>query len=306
MSALTVTLGADITSMKRSLGGAMGYLSSFAKRISGVFSLKGAITGALAGGGAAALATKLNAAGEAGNTANARIRSVATSMGLFGEEAGAVAQRLTELAEKTELQTGVDRNAIKLTQAKLLTFRELAKTAAAVGGNFDRATSAAVDLAAAGFGSAEQNATQLGKALNNPIKGITALARAGVTFTEQEKDKIRQLVETNRMLETEGLRQGFAGIIADIRQSIPKPKERDIKAGLVPPDEDADAPAETTVQRMAPIVTSLGKVGGGGYSTGALDAQRENNRLTGETNRLLVDLNRRVEKLGGTGQAAFG
>jgi hypothetical protein len=37
-----------------------------------------------------------------------------------------------------------------------------------------------------------------------------------------------------------------------------------------------------------------------------LDAQRENNRLTGETNRLLVDLNRRVEKLGGPGQAAFG
>jgi hypothetical protein len=41
MSALTVTLGADITGMKRSLGGAMGIVSSFAKRISGAFSLKG-------------------------------------------------------------------------------------------------------------------------------------------------------------------------------------------------------------------------------------------------------------------------
>jgi len=75
MSALTVTLGADITSMKRSLGGAMGLMFGFAKRISGLFSLKGGIVGALAGGSTSALATKLNAAGEAGNTANARIQS---------------------------------------------------------------------------------------------------------------------------------------------------------------------------------------------------------------------------------------
>jgi hypothetical protein len=59
--------------------------------------------------------------------------------------------------------------------------------------------------------------------------------------------------------------------------------------------------------RMDPIVTSLGKVGGGGYSSGTLDAQRENNRLTGETNRLLTDMSRKIEKLGGSGGlAAFG
>jgi hypothetical protein len=40
-------------------------------------------------------------------------------------------------------------------QAKLLTFRELAQSANEVGGEFDRATKAAIDLAAAGFGSAE-------------------------------------------------------------------------------------------------------------------------------------------------------
>jgi hypothetical protein len=68
----------------------------------------------------------------------------------------------------------------------------------------------------------------------------------------------------------------------------------------------APSAAEPSTATLAPIVTSLGKVGGGGYSSGALDAQRENNRLTGETNRLLNDLNRRVDKLGGGGQAAFG
>jgi hypothetical protein len=47
-------------------------------------------------------------------------------------------------------------------------------------------------------------------------------------------------------------------------------------------------------------------VGGGGYQPGLLDAQRENNRLTGETNRLLGDISRRMDRTIGTPQAAFG
>ena len=57
---------------------------------------------------------------------------------------------------------------------------------------------------------------------------------------------------------------------------------------------------------LAPIVTSLGKVGGGGYSSGTLDAQRENNRLTSETNRILTDMGLKIGRLGGNAQAAFG
>jgi hypothetical protein len=69
----------------------------------------------------------------------------------------------------------------------------------------DRATLAAIDLAAAGFGSAETNAVQLGKALQDPIKGITALARSGVTFTEQEKEKIKALVASGKLLKAQNL-----------------------------------------------------------------------------------------------------
>jgi hypothetical protein len=84
-----------------------------------------------------------------------------------------------------------------------MTFAELGKTAGTLGGAFDRATNAALDLAAAGFGSAESNAVQLGKALQDPIKGVTALAKSGVTFTAQEKEKIKTLVESNKMLEAQ-------------------------------------------------------------------------------------------------------
>jgi hypothetical protein len=150
-----------------------------------------------------AVAFKFAKAGENAATANARILQINKSMGLFGESTQIVSDRLVKLAEKTALNTGVDQNAIKLTQAKLLTFRELAKTAGIVGGAFDRATAAAVDMASAGFGDATSNATQLGKALNDPIKGITALTRSGITFTAEEKKLIATLVQSGQTLQAQ-------------------------------------------------------------------------------------------------------
>lgn len=149
--------------------------------------------------GAVAVGRRLVTAGERAGTSNARIEQIAESMDLFGANTGEVTQRLIDLANAEARATGVDQNVIKSTQAKLLTFGELAATAGEVEGQFDRATKAAIDLAAAGFGSAEGNAVQLGKALNDPIKGITALSRSGVSFTEEEEERIKTLVEANEV-----------------------------------------------------------------------------------------------------------
>lgn len=144
-------------------------------------------------------------AAEAASTANARIEQVATSMGLFGDETQNVADRLVDLANEQARLTGVNQNTIKESQALLLTFGHLAESADEVGGSFDRATQLTLDMAAAGFGSATDNAKQLGKALNDPIKGITALARSGVTFSDQQKELIETLVESGQMLEAQDL-----------------------------------------------------------------------------------------------------
>jgi hypothetical protein len=144
-------------------------------------------------------------AAEEAQQANNRLDAVAKSMNLFGSATNQVTDRLKAFAETNERSLAVDADIIKATQTKLLTFKNLAQTADEVGGSMDRATLAALDLAAAGFGSAEQNAVQLGKALQDPIKGITALARSGVTFTEQEKEKIKALVESGKVLEAQNL-----------------------------------------------------------------------------------------------------
>jgi hypothetical protein len=159
--------------------------------------------GAIAGAAFGAVSFGLVKVAEAAATSNARIEQINKSMGLFGGAAQQVTDRLIKLSETQAMATGIDRNAIKETVAKLLTFKELAATADTVGGAFDRATQSAIDLSAAGFGSATENATQLGKALNDPIKGITALNRSGVTFTAQEKEKIKVLVESGKMLEAQ-------------------------------------------------------------------------------------------------------
>ena len=176
----------------------VGQKASFAIR-------KAAIPAALAIGALAAAGKKALSAGEEVNSANNRILQINTSMGLFGKETENVTNRINKLAEAQGVELGISNLTIKATQAKLLTFKNLAKSADTVGGAFDRANKAALDMAAAGFGSAEGNAVQLGKALENPIKGIAALAKSGVTFTEQEKEKIKTLVESNKMLEAQDL-----------------------------------------------------------------------------------------------------
>jgi hypothetical protein len=182
-----------------STGGAAAKLGSSV----GAMGKKLAIGFAAASAGAAALGflgSRLVKGAEFAKQADDRLDAVAQSMRLFGEQTGAVTSRLKTLADAQEYELGVTAETIKLTQAKLLTFANIAREADVVGGAFDRATVAAVDLAAAGFGAAEQNAVQLGKALQDPIKGITALARSGVTFTDAEKAKIAALVNSNQML----------------------------------------------------------------------------------------------------------
>lgn len=77
--------------------------------------------------------------------------------------------------------------------AMLLTFKNIKK------GVFEDAIPAIQDIATkmAGDGPADLKGAsiQVGKALNDPVRGITALTKVGVTFTEQQKDQIKQMVK---------------------------------------------------------------------------------------------------------------
>jgi hypothetical protein len=202
--ALTLKLLADISDFTKGIDQSEKKTQSMGDKIKKFGKI--AAAGLLAAGAAAgAFAVKAIAAGEAAATSNARIDQINQSMGLFGASTDQVTASLIDYANQVARSTGIDQNSIKATQAKLLTFKQIAQTADEVNGNFQRATKAAIDLGAAGFGTAETNAVQLGKALNDPIKGITALTRSGVTFTESEKARIKVLVESNKVGEAQNM-----------------------------------------------------------------------------------------------------
>jgi hypothetical protein len=103
-------------------------------------------------------------------------------------------------AAALESLSGVDEDLIINGQNVLATFTNIRDGVGKGNKIFDSATKAALNMSTA-LGTDLQGANiQVGKALNDPIKGITALSRVGVSFTAQQKDQIKTLVKSGDTL----------------------------------------------------------------------------------------------------------
>lgn len=122
-----------------------------------------------------------------------------------GNTAGTSVKGIAALAAELESLSGVDEELIINSQNVLATFTKVRNETGRGNKIFTQATKAALDMSVA-LGTDLQGATiQIGKALNDPIKGITALSRVGVSFTQQQKDQIKTLVETGRTMDAQKL-----------------------------------------------------------------------------------------------------
>ena len=131
-----------------------------------------------------------------------------------GGIANVTATEVGDLATTLSHLSGVDDELIQRGENLLLTFKNVRNEVGQGNRVFDRATAAALDLSVAGFGSLESTSKQLGKALNDPLKGLTALGRAGITFTAEQKKTIEGLVKTGRTLEAQKL------ILAEVESQV--------------------------------------------------------------------------------------
>ena len=111
-----------------------------------------------------------------------------------GGSAGMARRELEELATSLSRVSTFDDEAIKSSEALLLTFTKVGDEV------FPDATQAILDMSTALGQDLQSSTIQLGKALNDPIAGITALKRVGVSFTEEQRDMIKALVESGDML----------------------------------------------------------------------------------------------------------
>ena len=119
------------------------------------------------------------------------------------------AKQVEGLAQSLSNKVGVDDEAIQSGLNLLLTFRNVKNEAGKGRDIFNQASVAIVDMTAAmnnGRITSEGLRTTtiaVGKALQDPIRGITALRRVGVTFTKQQQEQIKTLVESGRTLDAQ-------------------------------------------------------------------------------------------------------
>lgn len=107
-----------------------------------------------------------------------------------GKAAGLSAEEIFKMASALQDVTTFGDEAIIGGQNLLLTFKNIGKDV------FPRVTEVMLDMSEAMGQDMKSSAIQLGKALNDPVTGLTALSRVGITFTDQQKDMIKTMQES--------------------------------------------------------------------------------------------------------------
>jgi len=178
--------------------------------------LRGQLEGATARLGP--LGTALGRLGPAGLAAGAAIGGLGTVLikGIReAEEAERSLRRLEAVLRATGYSAGLTQSEIAAfadrMEKSMLVSAETAQDAAAIlatfrsvsGETLTRALKLAQDLSAVFGQDLKSAALQLGKALEEPVEGISALRRVGVSFTASQRETIKALVETGQVAEAQ-------------------------------------------------------------------------------------------------------
>lgn len=109
-----------------------------------------------------------------------------------GQAAGMTRGDMDKLTQSLVDNSSYSKVAVQGAESLLLTFTGIKKDV------MPGATQAVLNMSTALGQDLKSSSIQLGKALNDPIKGVTALSRVGVSFTAVQKEQIKNFVETGR------------------------------------------------------------------------------------------------------------
>lgn len=197
------TLKVDIIGDASSLNRALGSVTKSGSKFGSI--MHGAVrAGAIAAGAAFAglgIAAKIGFDEfNEGQRVAAQTQAVLKST---GGVANVTAKQIDSLATSLMNKTGIDDEAIKSGANLLLTFRDIRNEAGKGNDIFSQATKTVQDMSVALGQDTKASAIQLGKALNDPIRGITALRRVGVSFNDAQTKTITKLVESGKTMEAQ-------------------------------------------------------------------------------------------------------
>lgn len=164
--------------------GKLGSMTSF---------LKTSLIGGLAAAGAAIgglIVTGVKDAAEA----EEKVKQLEAVLKSTGQAAGVTKDQALGLADAFEKTTKFAAEQTIEGENLLLTFTNIGKDV------FPQVTETMLDMSQALGQDTKNSAIQLGKALNDPVNGVTALSRVGVSFTEQQKEQIKTLQESGNIM----------------------------------------------------------------------------------------------------------
>jgi phage-related protein len=117
-----------------------------------------------------------------------------------GGAANVTAGHVEGLAKSISNYSGIAHESIIEGENMLLTFKNVRNEAGEGNDVFDQSTVLLADMSQAMGTNMKDAAIQMGKALNDPISGISALSRVGITFTDDQKDMIKGMVEAGDVM----------------------------------------------------------------------------------------------------------
>jgi hypothetical protein len=167
---------------------ALNSLGATAQRVGGILSGLPAILGGIGIG--FSLWSGFAKAGEIEQgvaTLNAVVRST-------GQAAGFTSEQLQKMSSDLAAVTTFSKGAVTQGAAILATFTNIR------GDQFKEALTAAANLSTVLKQDLHSSIIQIGKALNDPTQGFTALRRAGVSFTQAQVDQIKTLQASGDIL----------------------------------------------------------------------------------------------------------
>jgi hypothetical protein len=134
--------------------------------------------------------------------------------------AGLTAKELTNMASALQKQTRFGDEAIIKAQSLMLTFTKVGKEV------FPDAIEAVLNMSEAMGQDLQQGVIQVGKALNDPILGVTALRRVGVQLTKQQEEQVKaftksgQIARAQKIILSE-LETQFGGVAKAAGETMP-------------------------------------------------------------------------------------
>ncbi len=111
-----------------------------------------------------------------------------TTLQSMGSASGQTAKSVGDFADSMTQVTKFSDDVIQHGENVMLTFGNIGKNI------FPQATTAAMNLSTKLGTDLQSSVTMVGKALDNPIQGLTALSRVGVSFSEAEKEQIKTMM----------------------------------------------------------------------------------------------------------------